>query len=235
MSTVFFRQRVKDLEDHVAKAQAMLGEYEENRDLSDDPRTRARCGKAIEELRASVKQYSEELEELQRQLTCQENGSADDANEQLASIEDDLKVLMGGQIAILGRLEQTKKALLSHYDNTASCIVTRVIDRLSQNQLQLTQELLDGLEVNKVSEIDIEEALVLVEQRLPNLADTSSIPMELTRVIENPNLDARHRLKVCIPIIPLLLDYEGEIELGTGFDFKILWDRVKTRLRGCAL
>ena len=26
----------------------------------------------------------------------------------------------------------------------------------------------------------------------------------------------RHRLKVAMPIIPFILDYEGELELGTG-------------------
>ena len=219
MGIIFFQQRVKDLEEHVAQAQALISGYEEDRDLAADRRTKARCEKAIKELKTSVRQYFEELEDLQRQLPNQDNELMGSVSDQLANIEYDLRVLMGGQVAILRK-----------YDDSSNFIVAQIIDQLNQNQLRLTHSLLNSLEDNKVTKTEAEEALVLVERRLTSLTDIPSIPLELTQVIKNPNLDARHRLKVCIPIIPLLLDYEGEIELGTGLDFKALWNRIKARL-----
>ena len=219
MGIIFFQQRVKDLEEHVAQAQALISGYEEDRDLAADRRTKARCEKAIKELKTSVRQYFEELEDLQRQLPNQDNELMGSVSDQLANIEYDLRVLMGGQVAILRK-----------YDDSSNFIVAQIIDQLNQNQLRLTHNILNRLEIDKVTTAEAEEALALVEQRLASLTALPSIPLELTQVVKNPNLDARHRLKVCIPIIPLLLDYEGEIELGTGLDFKALWNRIKARL-----
>jgi len=33
-------------------------------------------------------------------------------------------------------------------------------------------------------------------------------------------MDFKHRLKVAVPLIPFILDYEGEFELGTGINLK---------------
>lgn len=227
MNSTFFRQRIEDLEEHVAKAQKLRSEYEGMRDLSDDPRTRARCEKAIEELKTSVNQYYEELEELQQQLQNQEPSVVKGASDQLAHIEADLRVLMGGQIAILGKLDQTRKDLLNHYDANQRHFVVKIAEKLNQNQLQLTQILLRGLEADEIPKAEIEEALMLLEKRLVAMPPAQR---EVTEVIKDPSLDAKHKLKVCIPIIPLILDYEGEIELGTGFNFRNLWNQIKTRL-----
>lgn len=43
---------------------------------------------------------------------------------------------------------------------------------------------------------------------------------------------ATHKLKFKIPLIPLFLDYEGEIEVGGKFDLGRLWSRVRAWLRG---
>lgn len=230
MGIVLFQQRIRDLEKHVAQAQELISDYEEDRDFAENPRTRARCEKAIKELKTSVRRYFEELEELQQQLPNQDNELTDSVSDQLAHIEYDLRVLMGGQVVILRNLEEAKRSLVSRYDDSLICIVGQIIDQLNQNQLRLTHNILNRLEIDKVTTAEAEEALALVEQRLASLTALPSIPLELTQVVKNPNLDARHRLKVCIPIIPLLLDYEGEIELGTGLDFKALWNRIKARL-----
>ncbi|MEM9089449.1 MAG: hypothetical protein AAGC93_11975, partial [Cyanobacteria bacterium P01_F01_bin.53] len=107
MGIIFFQQRVKDLEEHVARTQALISGYEEDRDLAADRRTKARCEKAIKELKTSVRQYFEELEELQRQSPNQENKLMGSVSDQLANIEYNLRVLMGGQVAILRKYDDS--------------------------------------------------------------------------------------------------------------------------------
>lgn len=42
-----------------------------------------------------------------------------------------------------------------------------------------------------------------------------------------PGLDARHKLKVTIPIVPVLLSYEGELELNSRLDLAAVWQALQ--------
>ena len=44
-----------------------------------------------------------------------------------------------------------------------------------------------------------------------------------------PEIDAKHALKVSIPIIPFILAYEGELGLGTGIKLKEVWKNLKSK------
>ncbi|MBE9107652.1 hypothetical protein IQ229_22790 [Nostoc cf. edaphicum LEGE 07299] len=139
MAFAFFEQRLKYLEDNIAKAQKLRSEYEEQFDLSEDPRTRAKAEINIKQLQKSANRYYKEFEELQQQLKNQEQQVVQSENQRLAKIEGGLRVLMSGQIAILGRLDQTQQVLLSHYNSTQRKIVVEITKQLNQNQLQFTQ------------------------------------------------------------------------------------------------
>jgi hypothetical protein len=54
----------------------------------------------------------------------------------------------------------------------------------------------------------------------------------LVEVINSPELDFKHRFKVGIPIIPFILDYECELELGTGINLKEALQALMMRLKG---
>jgi hypothetical protein len=40
---------------------------------------------------------------------------------------------------------------------------------------------------------------------------------------EDPGLDVKHKLKVTIPIVPFLLEYEGEFELNSRLNLRRVW------------
>jgi len=52
-----------------------------------------------------------------------------------------------------------------------------------------------------------------------------------SEVVNDPKLDVGHKLKVTIPIIPLMLSYEGEIDLKSGLNLKKAWQKLKTWIR----
>lgn len=52
------------------------------------------------------------------------------------------------------------------------------------------------------------------------------------QIAEAPSLDARHKLEVTIPLIPLLLEYKFETELGSRANLVALWEALKARVRG---
>ena len=51
-------------------------------------------------------------------------------------------------------------------------------------------------------------------------------------IVNDPKLDSNHKLKYSIPIIPLILSYEGEVELKGGLDLKNAWHGLKSWLQG---
>ena len=71
--------------------------------------------------------------------------------------------------------------------------------------------------------------VAIIEEKIPALPPSQQAP--LNEIIKNPELDARHKLKVAVPIIPFILEYEGELELGTGFNLKSGWESIKNKLR----
>ncbi|NEP40525.1 MAG: hypothetical protein F6K35_15290, partial [Okeania sp. SIO2H7] len=95
-------------------------------------------------------------------------------------------------------------------------------------QLVLTQTLLEVVEANQVSQPEMEKMLAAIEERIPSLPPGQATAIE---VLKNPELDARHKLKVTLPLVPLLVNYEGELELGAGANIKSAWEKLVNKLR----
>jgi hypothetical protein len=121
-----------------------------------------------------------------------------------------------------------QESLLSQYDVTERSLVAAVIQTLNEQQLMMIQTLLGALESHQLAETEIEEMWALIEKQLPELPSSQASVVDWARA---PGLDARHRLKVTFPIVPLFVDYEAELELNGGFDFKAIWEGIKTKLR----
>ena len=51
---------------------------------------------------------------------------------------------------------------------------------------------------------------------------------------EDPSLDVRRKLEVTIPIIPLLIEYKFETELGSRANLLALWEALKAKVSGTA-
>jgi hypothetical protein len=93
-----------------------------------------------------------------------------------------------------------------------------IIEQLNQTQLAFTENMLNAVAANQVSESEMLEMLAVLESRIPSLPANSQA--EIAEIIKSPELDTRHKITVTLPIIPFLINYEGELELGTGFNIK---------------
>ena len=54
----------------------------------------------------------------------------------------------------------------------------------------------------------------------------------LADVVDDLRLDVSHKLKVSLPIIPLILSYEGEVGIKSGVILKAAWEGFTVRVRG---
>ena len=225
-----YQKRLEDLADNIAKELELLNEFEEALRYEDNPRRIAGYRREIERQQKSVTKYQQELDELQQQLRSSPSARirVQKVGNLLQQMDGKLNVLLSGQVGIYENLNQMRQALLNRYEATEQTMIAEIAEQFNQSQLVLTQKLLDALETNQVSELEMQQMLVVLEESIPALPPSQAA---VAKIIKDPELDARHRLKVTLPIVPLLVEYEGEFELGSGFNIKSAWEQLIAKLR----
>lgn len=231
MTYSWINQRLKDLENHIQEDLKLLKAYEDKLRDENDPRMEARCEKEIQRQKESITNYRKEYEELQIEVNNDQESSIqiNDIGSKLEKLESKVNSVLNNQKVISTNLNKMQQNLLSQYEESEKAIIAEITQILDDNQLTLTNNLLEALETNKISDNDVIEMVAILEQKI--LALPSSQQTSVNEIIKNPELDARHRLKVAIPLIPLFVSYEGEFELNTGFDIKSLWTTIKNKLK----
>jgi hypothetical protein len=225
----FYEKRLKDLESNINRDQKLLKQYDDVLAYASDPRDMLKFEQEIERQRKSIERYQQEYAELKQKLINKQPTQVRDVGIQLQEINGKINVLLTGQIAIYKKQHQ----ILERYKDSEKAIVTSITRQLNDAQLILTEKLLQALDNNMVSEPEMQQMLAVLDERL------SSLPLSLPpsqaavaeKIIKDPELDARHKLKVTLPIIPMLVEYEGELELGSGLNIQSAWQQLVTKLR----
>jgi uncharacterized protein with HEPN domain len=225
MMTPSLDQRLKDLANHVTQDLQLLNEYEVALRYEDEPRRKARYQHEIEQLRESARRYQAEYDQLNQQVTAEMRTVA----EQLQQMDHKLNWMLSSHATIDQNLDEMRQIVLTHYTATEQQLLSSITHQLDQQQLALTQVLIEALDTHQLPEADIEEMWAIVQTQLPTLP--ASQAQNVAEIIKNPALDTKHKLKVSLPIVPLLVNYEGEFELGSGFNLKAAWEALKAKLR----
>jgi len=97
------------------------------------------------------------------------------------------------------------------------------------------------IESHPVPEKELQDTLNAVQQTISEIRQSKagqysphlvSKVKKVSGIIDDPKLDSNHKLKYSIPIIPLILSYEAEVELKSGLNLKKVWQGLKAKLRG---
>lgn len=226
-----FYQRLKDLENHIASDQELLNDFEEELRYATNPRVIGSYRREIKRQQESLAKYEQELAELKQELAGTPNAQMQNVEIQLMQLQQmdaKLDVLLNGQEAIYENQNQIRQALLNRYDATERGIIDIITQKFNETQLVLTQNLIDALEDNLITEQEMQQMLAVLEERIPSLPPSQASKLE---IIKDPKLDAKHKLKLTLPIIPMFVEYEGELELGSGFNIKSAWEQLVAKLR----
>ncbi len=147
--------------------------------------------------------------------------------ELLKSFEDDLRFATDPRIIAKDRRE-----------------IERQRESLACNQQEydeITKSAQDVIESHPVPEKELQDTLSATQQTLSEIRQSKagqyspqlvSEVEKVSGIVADPKLDSNHKLKYSIPIIPLILSYEGEVELKSGLNLKKAWQSLKARLRG---
>lgn len=228
--------RLKHLEDNIEQDLALRKQYEDALRYENEPRLKAKYKREIEQLRESANRYQQELDELQRQITSEPTVYMQAVDIQFQQVNTKLDRLSAGQKVIYENINHMHQELLARYKVSEQNIIAAITEQLDQAQITTISTILDALEADQVSEREMQNILQNIHLGLTTLQQRGiALPAEqkkLVEVINAPELDTKHRLKVSLPIIPFLLDYEGELELGTGIELKAVWQKLWVRFRG---
>ncbi len=231
-----FNVRLQQLEDNIKQDLVLLKEYEDAQRYEDEPRRKGRYSREIERQRESLSHYQKEYDDLQKQVTSEPPPEMQNVATQLQQMDAKVNVLLAGQAAVYSNQLQLRQTLLARFDATQQKTLAAIAERLDQNQLVTIEAVLEALEANQVSEAETRQLLEGTRQALTILKQRGvALPAgqeAIAEVINAPGLDAKHKLKVTAPIIPFLLEYEGELELGSGINLKPAWERLVARVRG---
>ncbi|MBD1217489.1 MAG: hypothetical protein H9536_09225 [Aphanizomenon flos-aquae Clear-A1] len=224
MLSQIFQQRLTDLLDNITQDQKLLKEFEEALTVEDNPRTLKKYKKEIKRQQESIDNYKQEYTELEQQLTGISTPQIQVVGNQLQIIENQLQQIDAKLNIVLIKQD----SLLLRYQVSEQAILRVFIEQLNQTQLAFTENMLNAVAANQVSESEMLQMLAVLESRIPYLPSSSQA--EIAEIIKSPELDARHKITVTLPIVPFLINYEGELELGTGFNIKSAWEFIIKKL-----
>ena len=122
--------------------------------------------------------------------------------------------------------------------------IERQRDSLASNQKEYDEIIKNAQDIigsHPVPEKELQDTLNAVQLILSEIKDSKagqyspqlvSEAEKVSGIVNDPKLDSNHKLKYSIPIIPLILSYEGEVELKGGLDLKRAWQGLKSWLQG---
>jgi hypothetical protein len=163
-----------------------------------------------------------------------------DVGTQLRQMDTKVDALLQGQTALAVGLVRMRADILNCIDASARSVVQVVVGALQKKQLETVQTVLDGIDRGRATDDEVLATLNAVRQALQEMQQKSVAPpvpgvaesaRQLAEVVDAPGLDVKHRLKAVIPIIPMLLQYEGEISLDSGMNLEAAWNKLVDRLK----
>jgi hypothetical protein len=93
-------------------------------------------------------------------------------------------------------------------------------------EISEAQDMIVSSSFGKLSEDEVKNALDQIRKILVEPTASENI----RHILNNTSLDYRHMLKLSIPIIPLILNYETEIAVGSASNLWSVWGWLKAKL-----
>lgn len=218
--------RLQQLEENISRVLQLLNEYEAELLDEDDPGRKSKYRRRVESLKQQKAGYEEEFTDLQVQLANEYPLQTETISSQLQEIDNKIELLLDGQVSL-------SQVLMLHFNPKEQELLLPFTQKLDEPELINIQVFLEAVETDQASEEDVQLMLTETRSFLEKLQGQNlALPAgkeAVSEIINSPTIDAKHALKVSIPIIPFILAYEGELGLGTGINLKETWQHWKTK------
>jgi len=158
---------------------------------------------------------------------------------ELRAILASLEQRMQGVALGVDELKTGQQRILVRFDLTEQRILSPLLARLDAQEATLLDKILDVLDVATIGADELDRHLTVIDTALAELntrsgqiADRQLIASaeQVAQLASPLGLDAKHKLKLTIPMVPVLLSYEGEFELGSKLDLAVVWQALQDLL-----
>jgi hypothetical protein len=131
-----------------------------------------------------------------------------------------------------------RKEIPTWFAPSEQSLIHTVVQQLNADQVTLTHIVLreadrnpDAPEFTHLA-AEVAAAVAAVQQELAakNTPAANHIA-QVAQVIQAPTADVKQKLKLSIPLIPLVLSYETEFNLNIAANLKATWERLTQRFR----
>ncbi len=245
--TIGNEQRLEDLQRNIERETGLLRDYEKQLTYEDDPRRLLRIRHEIERQKGVIVTYRQEAGQIQALLPATTSPDSAAVQARLEEIDQKLLALSrqldnahaslaSGQQNIQSDIRQQQMVILSHIDTRLRQTIAFLVDKLDANQLEATELLLDAADRQQIAEWQAKQLTLLGQQAL----------VDLTRLQQNPPdaaqwqslLDAlaretgwEQKLKLTLPIVPGILEFESELAVDVVPALKQAWQRLVNKFR----
>lgn len=146
----------------------------------------------------------------------------------------ELRSLLAALQAQVQQVDMTLRAgfsaTLARFDLSEQRIVGPILARLDAQHAAEVAALLDVLDAAAWTHDELASWLAPVSAALLEARSRAALPIEVNQtaeLIEAPGLDVKHKLKLSIPLIPFLLDYESELEFDVRANLESAWQALR--------
>ena len=240
-------QRLEDMQTHIARERYLLNRYEEQLTYADDPRQIGRIVAEINRQKRALAGYQQEARDLQAKLPAAASQGTGAAQQGLANIAAQLNALgqqlqgmeqrlASGQEAIRRDLAGQLAAILAHLDEAHRQTLQAVIAHLDANQVAQVELLLDAADKQEIARWEAQNLTLLTQQALVDLhrlrqgQPDAGQSQSLLAALEQ-GITWEQKLKLTIPIIPGLLEFESEANIDVMGVLNASWHRLLARLK----
>jgi len=138
-------------------------------------------------------------------------------------------------------LQAGQKRILARFDQQEQRILAPILAQLDAQQAEQTAAVLDALNARIFPADELGRHLAVIQMALAELniratqmgdRQLAESARQVTEFASAPGLDIKHKLKVTIPIVPVLLSYEGAFELGSRLNLEEAWRALRGWITG---
>ena len=113
-----------------------------------------------------------------------------------------------------------------------------ILENLDQFQVKETLSALKALDADKITAANMQQMVETAGQQIPNLNKSKFFQerkqlyteaKKVSKILTDPQIETRHKIKLTLPFIPFILTYSGEIEFEGGVRLQALWKRIISR------
>jgi hypothetical protein len=231
--------QIEQLEAQIQQDQTLLSELTERlRVVAADPLEARRLQLDCDHVRRLYDKHLAEWESLQQRPTVAASPAGQNIGSQLEKMGAQLTDVQQELQGLRGDVGSLRSDILARFDTHEQAVIAALVQRLDDEQLAITRAGLQAVEsAPDVSELHPLLTTVTTElQALRRQIEAGSRPetqplAAAMRVLEDPKLEFKHKLKVSLPLIPGILSYERELGLGTNANLRAAYDRLRDWVR----